>query len=75
MAEFERDMLRLRARAGLAAARKRGLVVGRPKSINAAAAQKARMMLHSGGYSKAEVAAELGVSRQTLWRELARVPT
>jgi DNA invertase Pin-like site-specific DNA recombinase len=72
MAEFERDMLRQRTMAGLVAARKRGRHGGRPKSINAADLKKARVMLDAGTYTKAEVAAELGVSRHTLWRELAR---
>ena len=72
MAEFERDMLRHRTNAGLAAARRRGRFGGRPKSIDAAAIKKARVMLASGDYTKTEVAAELGVSRHTLWRELAK---
>jgi Homeodomain-like domain len=72
MAEFERDMLRQRTNAGLIAARKRGRFGGRSKSIDTAAIKKARVMLASGDYTKAEVAAELGVSRHTLWRELAR---
>lgn len=72
MAEFERDMLRQRTNAGLVAARKRGRVGGRPKGIDAAALKKARVMLASGDYTKAEVAAELQVSRHTLWRELGR---
>ena len=71
MAEFERDMLRQRTNAGLAAARKRGHVGGRPKSIGAGDLKKARVMLTSGDYTKAEVAAELSVSRHTLWRALA----
>lgn len=72
MAEFERDMLRQRTRAGLDAARRRGRIGGRPKSINAADLKKARVMLASGDYTKGEVATELGVSRHTLWRELGR---
>ena len=73
MAAFERDMLRQRANAGLAAARKRGRVGGKPKSIDASALKKARVMLASGDYTMTGVAAELQVSRHTLWRELARV--
>ena len=73
MAEFERDMLRQRTNAGLAAARKRGRVGGRPKSIDARALKKARAMLASDNYTRTQVAAELGVSRHTLWRELSRV--
>ena len=37
-----------------------------------AALKKARVMLASGDYTRAEVAADLHVSRHTLWRELAR---
>lgn len=70
MAEFERDMLRQRTRAGLDAARARGRVGGRPKSIDAAALKKARVMVASGKYTQGQVAADLGVSRHTLWREL-----
>ena len=72
MGEFERDLLRQRTRAGLAAARKRGRAGGRPKSITASGLRKANAMLASGDYSKGDVARELGVSRHTLWRELAR---
>ena len=70
MAEFERDMLRQRTHAGLAAARKRGRVGGRPKSLGADDLKKARALLGSGAYSKGQVAEELGVSRHTLWRAL-----
>jgi DNA invertase Pin-like site-specific DNA recombinase len=72
MGEFERDLLRQRTRAGLAAARKRGHVGGRPKSLSASNLRKAKAMLSCGDYSKGDVARELGVSRHTLWRELAR---
>jgi DNA invertase Pin-like site-specific DNA recombinase len=65
-------MLRQRTNAGLAAARKRGRVGGRPKSIDASSLKKARVMLRAGEYTKAEVAAELGVSRHTLWRALSQ---
>ena len=71
MGEFERDLLRERTRAGLDAARKRGRVGGRPKSITPPDLRKAKAMLASGNYSKGDVARELGVSRHTLWRELS----
>jgi DNA invertase Pin-like site-specific DNA recombinase len=70
MAEFERDMLRQRTTAGLKAARARGRVGGRPKSMSAADLKKARALLASGAYTKTQVADELGVSRHTLWRAL-----
>jgi DNA invertase Pin-like site-specific DNA recombinase len=72
LGEFERDLLRQRTRAGLAAARKRGRVGGRPKSINVSDLCEAKAMLASGDYGKGDVARELGVSRHTLWRELAQ---
>jgi DNA invertase Pin-like site-specific DNA recombinase len=73
MAEFERDMLRQRTIAGLVAAKKRGRVGGKPRSLDAAKIKKACVMLSSGQYTKTEVAQELGVSRHTLWRSLNRV--
>ena len=71
MAEFERDMLRQRTTAGLKAARARGRVGGRPKSMSIDDLKKARALLGSGAYTKTQVADELGVSRHTLWRALA----
>jgi DNA invertase Pin-like site-specific DNA recombinase len=70
IAEFERDLVRQRTRAGLDAARSRGRTGGRPKALGAKQLEKARVLLASGAYTKAEVAAELGVSRHTLWRAL-----
>ena len=52
------------------AARRRGRAGGRSKSLDVAGLKKARVMLASGDYTKSEVAAELGVSRHTLWRSL-----
>ena len=72
MAEFERDMLRQRTVAGLAAARKRGRVGGRPKSISVDDLKKAQALLRYGDYTRGEVAKEIGVSRHTLWRALSR---
>jgi DNA invertase Pin-like site-specific DNA recombinase len=72
MSEFERDMLRQRTLAGLVAARKRGRIGGRPKSVDSNGLKKAQAMLNSGEYTRSEVATELGVSRHTLWRALSR---
>lgn len=68
LAEFERDILRQRVNAGLAAARRRGRVGGRPKALNESDLKKARALLRSGEYTRVQVAAELKVSRHTLWR-------
>src|SRR5262245_28570824 len=74
LAEFERDILRQRVHAGLAAARRRGHVGGRPKALAEADLKKARALLRSGEYTKAQVARELSVSRHTLWRALNEEP-
>src|SRR4029077_3530028 len=70
LGEFERDILRQRVNAGLKAARRRGRVGGRPKSLTETDLKKARALLRSGDYTKAEIAAELVVGRHTLWRHL-----
>ena len=72
LAEFERDILRQRVNAGLKAARRRGRVGGRPKSLNDDNLKKARALLRSGDYTKVQVAKELEVSRHTLWRALSQ---
>ena len=70
LAEFERDILRQRVNAGLKAARRRGRLGGRPKSLTEADLKKARALLRSGDYTKGQVADELKVARHTLWRAL-----
>ena len=72
LAEFERDILRQRVNAGLKAARRRGRVGGRPKALDEADLKKARALLHSGEYTRVQVAEELEVSRHTLWRALSQ---
>ena len=75
LAEFERDILRQRVNAGLAAVRKRGRVGGRKPLLTEADLKKARALLRSGDYSQGQVAKELNVSRHTLWRALAKEAT
>jgi DNA invertase Pin-like site-specific DNA recombinase len=75
LAEFERDILRQRVNAGLKAARRRGGLGGRPKALAETDLKKARALLHSGDYTKAQVAQELRVSRHTLWRALVQQAT
>ncbi|MHC0429529.1 recombinase family protein [Streptomyces sp. O3] len=70
MAEFERDLIRDRTRAGLDAARAQGRTGGRPTVMDAdklAAAQARR----AKGESVTAVAKALGVSRATLYRALS----
>ncbi len=69
LAEFERDLIRERTMAGLAAARRRGRVGGRPTVMTAAKTKQAARMV-TAGTPLTEVADVLGVSRTTLYRHL-----
>jgi len=68
-AQFERDMLGERVRAGIAQARKRGGKHGRPRT---ASRHEAKIRhLFSKGLSKAEIARMLGIGRTSVIRILA----
>jgi putative DNA-invertase from lambdoid prophage Rac len=69
-AEFERDILRERVRAGLAHARQQGKQLGRPPSVvhNAAEVRK----LCRQGISKSETARRLEIGRTSVRRLLAQ---
>lgn len=69
IADFERQLVTERTRAGLAAAKARGRVGGRPTVMTPAKARTARRMLNDGEPLTA-VAAALSVSRTTLYRHL-----
>ena len=65
LAEFERELIRERTLAGLAAARARGRVGGRRVRFTAAVRAKAEAML-KGGATVPEVAKATGFSRSTI---------
>ncbi|GCE22033.1 recombinase family protein [Dictyobacter kobayashii] len=69
LAEFERDLIRERTNAGLAAAKARGRVGGRPRKpkTNGKIAL-ARQMFTDHSHSIPEICAALGISRATLYR-------
>ena len=69
LAAFERETLIERTNEGLASARARGKVGGRPKT-NAAALKKAVALYETGQYSLADVTNLTGVSKSTLYRAL-----
>lgn len=78
LAEFERDLIRERTYAGLAAARARGRVGGRPTVWTPEKLRTARAMHASGEHDVSSIARVLGVSRATVYRGLAqasRTPT
>jgi DNA invertase Pin-like site-specific DNA recombinase len=69
LAQMERELLVERTRAGLDAARKRGRVGGRKRSMTDSKLQSAKRLLADGVPPK-DVAADLGVSVPTLYRWL-----
>jgi DNA invertase Pin-like site-specific DNA recombinase len=71
LAEFERDLIRERTHAGLAAARARGRRGGRPTVMSPGKAAVARQLYDARQHTVAEIAATLGVSRATIYRSLA----
>ncbi len=70
LAAFERDRIAERTREGLAAARARGRVGGRPPVMTTDKLATAKMLL-SQGRGISEIAGIIGVSRGTLYRHLA----
>ena len=70
LASFERELIQERTLAGLAAARERGRLGGRPTALSPAKLRQARKMIGEKT-PVTEVAQVLGVSRATLYR---RVP-
>lgn len=71
LAEFERELIRERTRAGLEAARRRGVTLGRPKKMTPAMIAEAKKR-RSARESVESIAAALGVSTPTLRRALAK---
>src|SRR6266705_3487448 len=69
LAEFERDLIRERTNAGLAAAKARGRVGGRPRKLQSnAKVALARHMFASKSHSIPEMCSTLGISRATFYR-------
>ena len=67
-AEFERDILRERVRAGLAHARQNGTRLDRPATAGLHTAEIRK--LHRAGIAKAEIARRLQISRTSVRRIL-----
>jgi DNA invertase Pin-like site-specific DNA recombinase len=70
LAEFERDLVRERTTAGLAAARARGRTGGRPTVMTDPKIKLAREVYASRQYTVAAIASALGVSRASIYRHL-----
>ena len=75
LAEFERDLIRERTRAGLSAARARGRLGGKPRGLSKEAqskAEAARTLFEKQEKTVAEIGKLLGISRATVYRYLQK---
>lgn len=78
LAEFERELIRERTYAGLAAARSRGRLGGRPRALSPSQVSAAKQLLELKSedgravHTVTGVAAMMNVSRATLYRALDR---
>ena len=71
LAEFERELISERTVAGLASARARGRVGGRPFTMTPAKVRTAMAAMGQKETKVAELCAELGITRQTLYRHVS----
>ena len=70
LAEFERSLIVERVTAGIAAAKKRGKHIGRPRKLTPEQIAHARDAIEGGMQTCAGMAALLGVNHSTLWRAI-----
>lgn len=71
LAEFERELISERTKAGLASARARGRVGGAPYKMTAAKLRLAMAAMGQPETTVGELCKELGITRQTLYRHVA----
>ena len=72
LAEFERDIIRERTMAGLAAARARGRVGGRPRKLSKKQVEIAKNLMKDASIPIDEICETLGVSKATLYRYVGK---
>lgn len=73
VAQFERDIIRVRTMAGLKAAMARGRIGGRPKGLSKEGINKAlaaEMLYKESQLTIPEISTQLGISKPTLYRYL-----
>ena len=70
LAEFERELIVERTRAGLASARARGRQGGRPFKMTLAKLRLAQAAMSDPETQVGDLCSELGISRQTLYRHV-----
>ena len=74
LAEFERNLIRERTQAGLAAARARGRMGGRAKSLPPSQRQRAVALYHQKELTVREICALFGISKPTLYSYIREYP-
>ncbi len=72
LAEWERAVIRERQLAGIAIAKEKGVYKGRKKALSQEGVTKLRALV-AKGIPKSRIAAELGISRQTLYAYLSNL--
>ena len=76
LAEFERDLIRERTKAGLSAARARGRMGGKPKGLSKVALSKAhaaKALYDKKDKTGEEIGKVLGISRATVYRYIKEI--
>ena len=71
LAEFERDLISERTKAGLEAARARGRNGGAPYKMTTAKLRLAQVAMENKETKISELCKELGITRQTLYRHIS----
>src|SRR5437764_9821874 len=74
LAEFERDIIKDRTKAGLHAARARGRLGGRPKSLTGKKTEMAQALYNDKNNNVDEICKTLNISRATLYRYIQVTP-
>ena len=72
IAEFERDLIRERTVAGMAAAKRRGARFGRPRALHSVTTLRLEQLVKAG-HSQRAIAEQLNVGKSTVAREVSRL--
>ena len=72
LADFERELIRERTKAGLESARARGRKGGRPRKLNSNQVRTLKAMYDSRDHSLSEIARTFNISRPTVYKYLEK---
>jgi len=73
LAEFERNLIRERTKAGLASARARGRLGGRPKRLDSNKRKLVVTLYNAREHTVQEICQMMGISKPTLYQYLREV--